>query len=471
MNAANASPIDSEAGPGPYQHRWKMLAVMCLALVVTSLDTLIVAVALPRMEADLDASISQLQWFVVAYSLAFAAPLLFVGGLADSFGHRRFFLLGMVLLLLASVAAAYSPTAGALILARAAMGLGGAMIMPSTLALIRHVFSARERAKAIGIWVAMGSLGVPFGPVIGGVLLENFSWGAIFLINVPLIALAIGGCVALIPASKSSQRSALDVVGLVLSVAGPTALIYGIIAAPEHGWSAPVTLSLIAAGLAFIAAFIVWERRIPNPMLSSAVFTERGFGGPLITIASVFFGVFGGLFMVTQHLQFTLGYGPLKAALHMLAMCSVIFAAPLAPRLVQRFGLTPVTVFGPLLVAAGLGLFALADSPSSPQVLIALAVLGLGIGVAAPPSVDSIIACLPANQSGAGSAVADVALQFGGALGIAVVGSMAAISADGRISSVTLPATTGAVLAAIGALAAFTVLSGQGRIPVAKIVG
>ncbi len=459
------SPPPTQADPTVYVHRWKMLAIMCLALLITSLDTLIVTVALPTIEADLDANISQLQWFVAAYSLAFAAPLLFVGGLADKYGRRLFFILGMVVLLLGSIAAALAESSAMMIAARAVMGFGGSMIMPSTLALIRHIFPAQERAKAIGIWVSMGSIGVPFGPIIGGFLLENFHWGAIFVINVPLVAAAILGCVAIIPESKSTSQSKLDLVGLALSVMGPLFLVYGIIEAPMRGWYSPVTIGLIGAGIALIAAFVVWERTTSNPMLSRAVFANRNFGGPLITIASVFFGIFGGLFIVTQHLQFTLGYGPLGAGLHMLAMCSVVLVAPIAPKLVERFGLGEVTMFGPLLVAAGLGFLAFTGSPTNVEVLIALALLGFGIGIAAPPSVDSIIDATPEDQSGAGSAVADVAMQLGGALGIAVMGSTAVISANGKLATLSQSAITGAVLAVICAAAVFTALAGSRGTP------
>lgn len=431
-----------------------MLAVMCLALVVTSLDTLIVTVALPSMERDLGASNSQLQWFVAAYSLAFAAPLLFVGALADRLGRRLFFLIGMATLLAGSIGAAMSPNAAWLIAARALMGFGSSMIMPSTLALIRDIFPAEERSKAISIWVAMGSLGVPFGPIIGGFLLQNFSWGAIFLINLPLVAIAIAGCLALIPEARSRERMPLDLPGLILSVSGPLLLVYGIISAPALGWSNPLCLSLIGGGLALGGAFVAWERFATSPILSRAVFSDRGFGGPLITIASVFFGVFGILFIVTQHLQFTLGYGPLGAGLHMLAMCSVVLVAPAAPKLVERFGLGAVTLFGPLFVAAGLAVLSVGGSPSSGQVLVALALAGFGIGFGAPASVDSIIASTPDDQTGAGSAVADVALQLGGALGIAILGSLAPVASDGT----ALAALVGALIAACGSIATFFVL-------------
>ena len=338
------------------------------------------------------------------------------------------------------------------------MGIGAAMIMPSTLAIIRNVFAVEERAKAIGIWVGVASIGVPLGPIVGGLLLERFDWGSVFLINVPLIAVAIIGCITLIPESKNADRKNLDVFGLALSVIGPLLLIYGIIDAPSRGWRAVSTIALIVLGLVFIASFIMWERRALNPMLSRAVFSDRRFGGPLITIATVFFGVFGCLFIVTQYLQFTLGYSPLKAGMHMLAMCTAIFIAPLAPKLVERFGLGPVTVLGPLFVGAGIGALAIGDSPSSLQVILALGFLGLGIGFGAPPSVNSIIESTPEEQSGAGSAVADVAMQLGGALGIAIMGSAVTISADGAPSSLALPALLGASLAVIGGVAVISVL-------------
>ena len=441
-----------------YERRWAILAIMCLALVVTGLDTLIVTVALPSIQAEVGVTVGQLQWVVAAYSLAFAAPLLFVGSLADRYGRRMFFMIGMVTFLVGSLIAAFAPSAFALIGARVVMGLGAAMIMPSTLALIRHIFPAEERGKAIGIWVGMASLGVPLGPIIGGVLLERFSWGSVFLINVPLVAIAIVGCTVLIPESKKAERMPLDFVGLLLSVIGPLLLIYGIIDAPNHGWDAARTIVLIILGLAFTTSFVWWERRTTSPMLSQAVFADRRFGGPLITIATVFFGVFGCLFIVTHHLQYTLGYSPLEAGLHMLAMCSAVFVAPIAPKLVERFSIGRVTPLGPTLVAAGLAILAIGQVPSSQQIIASLALLGLGIGFGAPPSVDSIIESTPKEQTGAGSAVADVAMQFGGALGIAVMGSAASISSSAEAPNLALPAILGTVLTLCGAISVRSVL-------------
>ncbi len=452
------SKISTEAERKTYGRRWAILAIMCLALVVTGLDTLIVAVALPSIEVNVDATVSALQWVMAAYSLAFAASLLFAGSLADRYGHRLFFMLGMLLFLAGSVVAAFAGSAAELISARVAMGLGAAMIMPSTLAIIRHVFLPQERAKAIGIWVGVSSIGVPLGPIVGGALLKYFAWGAIFLINVPLIAIAIAGSIILIPESKNVKRMPLDFVGLVLSVAGPLLLIFGIIDAPKLGWYAPRTVVLIALGLVSTASFVLWERRIAYPMLSRAVFSDPNFGGPLITIATVFFGVFGCLFIVTRHLQLALGYNPLKAGLHMLAMCSAVFAAPAAPKLVDCFGIGRVTVMGPILVGVGLGALAISREPSSLHIALALGLLGLGIGFGVPPSVTSIIESTPAEQSGAGSAVADVAMQLGGALGIAIMGSTAISGTAGATYPLALPAIIGTCLILCGALGVRTVL-------------
>ena len=439
----------------PHPRRWTILVVTCLALVVTGLDTLIVTMALPSIKTDLGASSGELQWIVDAYSLAFAGPLLFAGALADRYGRRLGFLAGMVVFLVGSLGAVVANSPTALITARAGMGLGAALIMPSTLALIRHVFPPEERAKAMGVWVGVASLGVPLGPLVGGLLLQNFWWGSVFLINVPIIVIAIVGCVVLIPESRSATKNGLDVVGLLSAVAGSLLLIDGIIEAPAQGWTSPRTLVVVALGLAALAGFVAWERRTSTPILSPAVFQDRRFGGPLVTISTVFFGVFGALFIVTQHLQLVLGLGPFAAGLHILPMCSAVVVAPLVPFLVQRFGLGPVSMFGPLLVAAGLVALAVGDAPTEGRVLVALALLGAGIGFGAPASVDSIMAATPADQSGAGSAVADVAQQFGGALGIAIMGSLATA---GRAGGLTPGLLVGAAVGVLGAAVVLAVL-------------
>ena len=443
----------------PHPKRWSILGFMCLALVVTGLDSLIVAVAIPSMETGLQATGEQLQWVVAAYSLAFAAPLLFFGGLADRIGHKLSFLAGMFILLLGSILAAFSINAEVLIFSRVIMGLGSAFIMPSTLALIRDIFPDHERAKALGIWVGMSSLGIPLGPIVGGLLLKSFSWGSIFLINVPIIAVAFLACLMLAPESSKKHSSRLDFFGLILSIFGPALLVYGIIAAPEAGWTSSLTLTLLIAGVVLSLIFIVWERRSASPMLSHEVFRNRRFGGPLLTISSVFFGVFGGLFIMTQHLQFTLGYDPFISGLHMLAMCSAVLVAPISPKLVEKFGLGRISTIGPLMVCVGMVILATAVSPTSLQVTLALFAFGLGVGFGAPASVNSIIESTPKNQTGAGSAVADVAMQLGGALGIALMGSVGIAATTAQSPrGVAAACWVGAAVALAGAIAVFTVL-------------
>lgn len=436
---------------------------MCLALIVTGLDTLIVSVAIPSIETDLGASAAQLQWVIAAYSLAFAAPLLFAGGLADRFGRRQMFVFGMIVILGGSILAAVSGTAELLIGSRVIMGVGAAFIMPSTLALLRDIFPDAERAKALGIWVGMSSLGIPLGPIVGGLLLRVFPWGSVFLVNVPLILIALIGSLILIPESKSSSKAGLDYLGLLMSVGGPALLVYGVISAPEQGWASIPTLLVLAGGLIITGAFVAWERVAPAPMLSPAVFSDRRFGAPMITIATVFFGVFGGLFLITQHLQLTMGLDPLLAGLHMLAMCSAVLVAPLAPRLVEKLGIAPVSTLAAVMIATGMVLLASSPEPTSLQVILALVSYGLGVGFGAPISVNSIIDATPRDQSGAGSAVADVAMQLGGALGIALMGSVAIATATAdRPIGLSGAAWAGAAVAIVGAIVIFSVLPKNG---------
>ncbi len=413
MNTTNAHP-----------QRWLILGIMCLALVVTGLDSLIVAVALPSIQNELGASVGQLQWIVGAYALAFAAPILFAGGMVDRFGRRLGFLVGMLLLLLGSVTAAFAGTPEILIAARVCMGLGAAVIMPSTLSLIRHVFPPEERAKAMGAWVGVAALGVPLGPVAGGLLLQWFWWGSVFVINIPIIAIAIIGCLLIIPESRNENHPGLDYVGFALSVVGLLAIVDGIIEAPERGWTSATTVGLIGVGVVIMLLFVMWERRTATPMLSRALFRERRFGGPLITISTFTFAMFGMLFAVMLYLQFSLGYSPLVAGLHLLAMCTMMVSAPLGTQLPQRIGLATVSAVGLVLVGCSLALLAIGEPPSSLRVVIAIAILGVGAGFTTAPSTNSVMEAAPAEQSGAGSAAADVAFQLGGALGIAVLGSI-----------------------------------------------
>lgn len=407
-----------------HPNRWKILVVMCLALVVTGLDSLIVTVALPSIQHQLGATVSQAQWVVSSYSLAFAAPILFAGGMIDRFGRRVGFLTGMVVLLAGSLVCALADAPGVLIAGRILMGVGAAVIMPATLSLIRHVFPPNERAKAMGAWVGVAALGVPLGPVVGGLLLQQFWWGSVFMVNIPLVVLAIIGCLVFIPESKNESHPGLDWVGFLVSSVALLLLVDAIIEAPERGWASVTTWALLLAGLLGIAAFVAWERRTDAPMLQPDVLRSRSFGAPLITIGSFTFAMFGTLFAVMMYLQFVLGYGPLKAGLHLLAMCTMMISAPLGTQLPSKFGLSKVSAVGLALVALALLVLAFGSEPSSLRVIAGIAMLGVGAGLTTAPSTNSVMESAPAEQTGAGSATADVAFQLGGALGIAVLGSV-----------------------------------------------
>lgn len=404
--------------------RWLILAVLSLSLVTIGLDAMIIAMALPRIQVGTHASAGQLQWTVDAYTLAFAGLLPLGGGLADRFGRRRVLLAGLLAFLGCSVGAALAANAGTLIAFRAGMGAGGALVMPTTLAIIKHVFPPEEQARAIGVWSAAAGLGIPLGPVIGGLLLDSFWWGSIFLVNVPLLVLLIASVVWLVPESRDPHHPGLDVAGAALSVAGLTVLVYGVIEAPARGWASPATVVSLAAGVALLAAFAFWESRSPRPMIAGALLRSRFFGGPAAALVCLTFVMYGALFVLTQYLQFALGLGPLQAGLRLLASCTVVVSAPAAPRLAERIGLRPVVTAGLVLITVATVLLAGVQLTSGTRVIWSLAVLGLGIGLAIPPSADSILAASPSAQSGAGSAVTDIAMQVGGSLGVAAMGSV-----------------------------------------------
>ncbi|MFH8366941.1 MFS transporter [Streptomyces sp. NPDC018031] len=407
-----------------HPHRWQILAVLCLSLVLIGLDNLILNLALPMIQTDLRATGSELQWVVDSYTLVFGGLLLLAGGLADRFGRRRLLLLGLAVFAVFSLAAAFAGSPEVLIALRAAMGAGAAMIMPATLSVIKDVFPAEEQAKAIGIWAGAAALGVPLGPVVGGLLLEHFWWGSVFLVNLPVVAVALAAGALLVPESRDERHPGLDLVGALLSSAGLAASVYALVEAPRHGWSAPATWAALGAGGALLLGFARWERRTPRPMLRPGLFRDRRFGGSAVAIAAIAFGMYGALFVLTQYLQFVRGLEPLAAGLRLLPVAAMIPAAPLGTKLAGRVGLGPVVAGGLSLIAVALTLTSGAGTGSEGRVMLALACFGLGMGLAMPAAADAMLAAAPSGQSGAGSAVTDAAMQVGGALGIAVVGSV-----------------------------------------------
>ncbi|MGH2766735.1 MAG: MFS transporter, partial [Actinomycetota bacterium] len=312
--------------------------MLCLSLVVIGMDNTILNVALPTLARDLSATASELQWMVDSYILVFAGLLLTMGALGDRFGRKLALNVGLLVFVAGSVASAFAGSAEVLIFSRAAMGIGGALIMPSTLSIITNVFPARERGRAIGVWAGVAGFGIVLGPVIGGWLLENFWWGSVFLVNVPVVAVAILAGWALVPESKDPHATPLDPIGAFLSIAALVTLVYGIIEAPENGWTDAVTLGAFAIAAVLSVAFIWWERRVKHPMLRMEFFRNPRFSTASAAITLVFFALFGSIFLLTQHLQFVLGYSPLEAGFRVLPVAVLIVAAPLSARLVEVIG-------------------------------------------------------------------------------------------------------------------------------------
>jgi EmrB/QacA subfamily drug resistance transporter len=407
-----------------YRRRWLILAVLSLCLVISGLDALVIAMAVPSVQTDLHASVGQMQWTVDAYTLTFGGLLLFAGGLADRFGHKLVLLTGLVVMLGFSVGAAFSGSASALITCRAGMGLGAALVMPSTLAIIKYVFPPEEQAKAISVWSGAAGLGIPLGPLVGGLLLDHFWWGSIFLINVPVVGIALLGGALLIPTWRSPKRVPLDLVGALLSVAGLVALVYGLIEVPVNGWGSATTVVSLIGGVVLIGAFVVWESRAQNAMLPMELFRNRRFSGSAAALTCQAFALFGSLFVLTQYFQLARHYDPLPAGYRLLAICSLIISSPLAPKVVEAIGDKITIIIGLLIIAGGAFLLATAAVSDETTVLIGLGVMGFGIGLSIPPSVDGILSGAPDHQAGTASAVNDTALQVGGAIGVAVLGSV-----------------------------------------------
>ncbi|MCP2320699.1 drug resistance transporter, EmrB/QacA subfamily [Nocardia amikacinitolerans] len=410
--------------------RFLALAVICLAELLVVLDNTIVNVALPSIGVELATGVSGLQWVVDAYTLTFAGLLLAFGNLGDRYGRRRVMAIGLVGVAVMSVGGALSDSMGAVITARAAMGVFAAAVFPATLALIINIFTdRRERALAIAAWTAMAGFAIAIGPISGGWLLEHFSWHSVFWINVPVALVALVATLLWVPESRSAHVGRLDLPGIALSIAGITLLVWSIIEAPHYGWLSVTTLTAGALGVALLAAFIAWELRTAAPILDMRLFRNRRFSMPALSIAVGYFSMFGFLFLITQYFQGVREYTPLEFGIASLPFAfSVAIGAPVATLLAQRWGTTPVIVFGLLLT--GLGLYlggqVTVDSGYVTDVLPSMVSMALGLAIVQGPATESIMGSLPLNEAGAGSAVNDTTREIGGTLGVAVLGSIVA---------------------------------------------
>ncbi|MDG4798558.1 MFS transporter [Micromonospora sp. WMMD1082] len=421
-----------------HPRRWAILGVMVISLLVVVLDNTILNVAL-RTLADpvhgLGASHGELEWSINSYTLVFAGLLFTFGVLGDRAGRRRILLIGLVLFGLASLLSAYAQSPAQLIWARALMGIGGAAIMPATLSIISNVFDPRDRGRAIGIWAGAVGLGVAIGPVLGGLLLEHYWWGSVFLINVPVVALGVLLVALLVPESRDPRPGRIDAVGVLLSVVGLVALTYGIIDGGEHGFGRPVVWASILGGVAVLAAFVAYERRSSHPSLDVRLFRVPRFAAPVALIGLVFFGAMGVMFFSTFYLQLVRGYSPLETGLLFLpfAVAQLVFA-PRSATMVRRYGARTVSTVGLVLTAVALSAFAFVDATTPIWVvLVAFFLQGTGMANIMPPATESIMSALPREKAGVGSAVSNTIRQVAAALGVAVIGSVLAAGYRGGI--------------------------------------
>jgi EmrB/QacA subfamily drug resistance transporter len=419
--------------------RWATLAVLCLSLLVVSLDMLILNVAVPVIVDSMHATSSQLQWVVDAYVVVYAGLLLVIGSIGDRFGRKLVYLSGLVVFAAGSTASAFSNTPDHLIAARAFMGIGGAAIMPSTLSILTNVFTKpAERSRAIGIWSGTTGLGLAFGPMAGGWLLDHFWWGSVFLINVPitLFALVIG--VVIVPNSTGARPPRTDVVGSLLSICGMGLLLWSIIEAPNRGWTSGWILGGLGGAVVGLVAFGLWERRSSNAMLELSLFRSRRFSAAIGAMAVVIFALMGALFLLTQYLQFSLGYTPLQTGWRILPIAAVLLVcAPLSMVLVRVVGTKPVVFTGMALIGAGMALLTTATVTTRyADVLPWLFLLGIGAGLAFAPCTDAVMGSLRPEQTGVGSATNGAVLQTGGALGVGVLGSLLNARYQGRMTPV-----------------------------------
>jgi MFS transporter, DHA2 family, multidrug resistance protein len=412
-----------------HPRRWLILGVLVISLLVVVLDNTVLNVAMRTIAdpvAGLGATQSQLEWAINSYTLVFAGLLFTAGLLADRLGRRITLITGLALFGLASLVSAYAGSPAQLIGGRALMGLGAAALMPATLSIIANVFDPRERGRAIGVWAGSVGLGVAIGPIVGGLLLEHFWWGSVFLINVPIAAAGVVLVAFLVPESRDPRPGRVDVVGVLLSIVGLTLVTYGVIRGGEDGFAAVPAWTTLAAGLLVTAGFVLWERRQTYPALDVRLFANRQFSASTSMIGLVFFAAMGTMFFAAFYLQLVRGYGPLASGALFVpfAVAQMVFA-PRSAAMVKRFGVRAVSTAGLLLVAAGLAGWTAIDA-GTPIWLVGASffVMGAGMANVMPPATEAIMAALPREKAGVGSAVSNTIRQLGGALGVAVLGAV-----------------------------------------------
>ena len=408
-------------------NRWKVLAVMSLSLVIVMLNNVTLNVALPELSTELSADNSELQWIMDAYALVFGGTLLVMGALGDRFGRKGALQIGLITVGAASAwTALYADSSSDVIAARALMGLGAALVMPSTLSVVLVVFPPEERGKAIGIWAAMAGVGAPIGLLVGGWAVETYDWEMVFLINVPIILVALIAGAIIVPRSRDDEQRPLDMFGAILSVLTLGSLLFGIIEGPSRGWSDYSVLGAFAISLISGLMFVFSQKKAEFPLLPLEFFRNHRFSIGLLAIAMAFFVMFSFMFMQMLHFQLVRGHSPLEAAIRFFPLpIGLMPAAANSDRLVAKFGRSNVISVGLSLIATGLFLFTTVTIDTSYiQIAATFFLLGLGLGLTMAPSTTAVMEAIPESKAGVGSATNDASREVGGALGIAIGGSV-----------------------------------------------
>ncbi|SDM95521.1 drug resistance transporter, EmrB/QacA subfamily [Streptomyces sp. cf386] len=424
------------------ERRWWALGALVASMLTLGFDMTILNVALPTMAADLGASTGEQQWMADAYVVVFAALMLPAGLLGDRFGRRRMLITGLGIFLVGSLVGALAGDVNTVIAARAVMGVGAALVTPLALAVLPSLFGPDERTKAVGIVSAASALGLPLGPIIGGWLLNHFWWGSVFLVNVPMAAIGIAACVFLLPETRDPASPKVDTLSTALTVTGLGALIYAIIEVPTRGWGDALVLAVFAASVVLIAALVLRERRVERPMLDMSLLAHRGFLLNTIAATLVMFVLTGLLFVLPPYLQAVLGHDALGTGVRLLPMMGgILVASRTAPPVVTRFG-ARATVSAGLVVlafAAFLGSRTTVDSGYGFTALW-LSLTGLGFGFSLMPAMSNALGTLPRDRAGSGSGLLMTLRQVGGAIGIALLGSLLSSAFRDRLDVTGLPA-------------------------------
>ncbi|WMT39848.1 MFS transporter [Paenibacillus sp. D2_2] len=410
--------------------RWWVLGALAVGILAVGLDMTILNLALPVLATDLHATNRDLQWFADAYNLIFAAMLLPAGLLGDRLGRKRLLIIGLLVFGLASAGCAYASSSLELIVGRALLGLGASLLVPLSMSIIPVLFSEEERPRAIGVWMMANALGIPLGPIVGGWLLNNYWWGSVFLINIPLVIIALIAVSILLPESHREVNPKVDTIGILASSLGLVSLTYGVIELGEKGWENIATLSTIIGGILCLVVFILWEKRSKQPLIDPSLFQSSKFTWGSILAAVISFIMFGVLFVTPQYFQAVQGVNALNSGLRLLPLVfGLLIGAPVSDKLQFKLGSRSTIALGFLILSAGLVFGANTGINSGYGfTLIWVAIVGLGIGLALPAAMDVAMSPLSAERSGVGSALIMSLRQVGGTMGIAILGTVLSTS-------------------------------------------